>query len=83
MKKTCPTWKKMPSILRLKSKMNCHRQNLFEELTLLDIHSQLDHSQQSNPQDNYETFSKLIKCAKDKHLPKNTIIGKTSLLWNP
>ena len=30
--------------------------NFVEELTLFDIHSQLDHSQQSNPQDNYETF---------------------------
>ena len=47
--------------------------NFVEELTLLDIHSQLDHSQQSNPQDNYETFSKLIKCAKDKHLPKRNV----------
>ena len=48
--------------------------NFVEELTLLDIHSQLDHSQQSNPQDNYETFSKLIKCAKDKHLPKRNVM---------
>ena len=47
--------------------------NFVEELTLLDIHSQLDHSQQSNPQDNYKTFSKLIKCAKDKHLPKRKV----------
>ena len=47
--------------------------NFVEELTLLDIHSQLDHYQQSNPQDNYETFSKLIKCAKDKHLPKRKV----------
>ena len=38
--------------------------NFVEELTLLDIHSQLDHSHQPNPQDNYETISKLIKCAK-------------------
>ena len=44
--------------------------NFVEELTLLDIHSQLDHSQQSNPRDNYETFTKLIKCDKNKHLPK-------------
>ena len=47
--------------------------NFVEELTLFDIHSQLDHSQQSNPQDNYKTFSKLIKCAKDKHLPKRKV----------
>ena len=47
--------------------------NFVEELTLLDIHSQLDHSQQSNPQYNYETFSKLIKCAKDKHLQKRKV----------
>ena len=48
--------------------------NFVEELTLLDIHvhSQLDHSQQSNPQDNYETFSKLIKYAKD-NLPKRKV----------
>ena len=43
--------------------------NFVEELTLLDIHCHLDQSQQSYPQNNYETFSKLIKCAKDKHLP--------------
>ena len=30
--------------------------NIVEELTLLDILSRLDQSQQSNPQNNYETF---------------------------
>ena len=47
--------------------------NFVEELTLLDIHSQLDQYQQSNPQHNYETFSKLIKYAKENHLPKRKV----------
>ena len=33
--------------------------NFVEELTLLDIHCQLDQSHQTNPQNIYETFSKL------------------------
>ena len=47
--------------------------NFVKESTLLDLHSQLDQSQQSNPQDNYETFSKLIKYAKEKLLPKRKV----------
>ena len=40
--------------------------NFVEPLTLLYVLIQLDQSQQSNPQDNCKTFSKLKK----KHLPK-------------
>ena len=55
--------------------------NFVEEFTLLGIHSQLDHSQQSNPQDNYETFSKLIKYDKDKLLPKRKVKYNRKKTW--
>ena len=44
-----------------------------EELTLLDIHIQLDQSQQSNPQDNYEILSKLIMYVSEKHFTNGKV----------
>ena len=47
--------------------------SFVEELTLLDIHSQLDQSQQSNPQDNYEILSKLIMYVSEKHVTNGKV----------
>ena len=45
-------------------------QQFINELNKLDIYEQLNQNIHSSPQENYEIFSKLVKYAKDKYLPK-------------
>ena len=45
-------------------------EQFINELNKLDIYEQLDQNIHSSPQENYEIFSKLVKYAKDKYLPK-------------
>ena len=48
-------------------------QQFINELNKLDIYEQLNQNIHSTPQENYEIFSKLVKYAKDKYLPKRKI----------
>jgi len=45
----------------------------IDELKILNIYEQMNKTINSNPQDNYEVFSLLVKYAKEKHLPKKEV----------
>ena len=44
-----------------------------DELTSLNICDKLDKQLTSDPNNNYEILSGLLKYARDKHLPKKTV----------
>ena len=43
------------------------------ELNELNIYDQLQSALYTNPQENYDTFIKLVSSAKNKHLPKKIV----------
>ena len=45
----------------------------IDELNSLSIYDQLNVSLNSSAQENYEIFSRLLKYAKEKHLPKKLV----------
>ena len=47
--------------------------NFIDELKSSNICEQLQDHVDSNPQDNYELFHRLLQNAKDKHLPKKRV----------
>ncbi len=54
-------------------KINNHNPNFQNELTELNIMSQLDSSPTANPNDNYKILHNIIETAKNKHLPSKTV----------
>ena len=48
-------------------------QKFIDELISTDLYDQLDKSINSDPQINYEIFSRLVKLAREKCLPKRTV----------
>ena len=48
-------------------------QNFINKLKLLNIYGQLETKLHTNPETNYEIFTKLLKFVKDKHIPKKNV----------
>ena len=64
---------RMPKHIEIEVRDEHSMTNFINELKNLDIHTSLNDNLQSDPNDNYEIFEKLIIYAKNKHIPKKTV----------
>ena len=65
--------KKSPRYIQLERHDDQSLNNFIDELKSSNICEQLQDHVDSNPQDNYELFHRLLQNAKEKHLPKKRV----------
>ena len=65
--------KRSPKYIQLERHDDQSLNNFIDELKSSNICEQLQDHADSNPQDNYELFHRLLQNAKDKHLPKKRV----------
>ena len=65
--------KRSPKYIQLERHDDQSLNNFIDELKSSNICEQLQDHVDSNPQDNYELFHRLLQNAKDKHLPKKRV----------
>ena len=65
--------KRSPKYIELERHDDQSLNNFIDELKSSNICEQLQDHVDSNPQDNYELFHRLLQNAKDKHLPKKRV----------
>ena len=65
--------KRFPKYIQLERHDDQSLNNFIDELKSSNICEQLQDHVDSNPQDNYELFHRLLQNAKDKHLPKKRV----------
>ena len=65
--------KKSPKYIQLERHVDQSLNKFIDELKSSNICEQLQDHVDSNPQDNYELFHRLLQNAKDKHLPKKRV----------
>ena len=52
---------------------HCNYNNIIFEKIAINIYDQLQSAIDTNPQENYDTFIKLLISAKNKHLPRRIV----------
>ncbi len=62
-----------PKLIKINTQNPKTISNFQNELTELDIMSQLDNSLTANPNDNYKILHNIIETAANKHLPSKTV----------
>ena len=65
--------KRSPKYIQLERHDDQSLNNFIDELKSSSICEQLQDHVDSNPQDSYELFHRLLQNAKDKHLPKKRV----------
>ena len=60
---------RIPKYKKIKVRDNLSMTNFINELQQMNIYNSLDANPQSNPNDNYEIFERLLVQAREKHLP--------------
>ena len=65
--------KKSPKYIQLERHDDQSLNNFIDELKSSNMCEQLQDHVDSNPQDNYELFHRLLQNAKEKHLPKKRV----------
>ena len=60
---------RIPKYKKIEVRDNLSMTNFINELQQMNIYNSLDANPQSNPNDNYEIFERILVHARDKHLP--------------
>ena len=63
----------VPKFIKIEKSDDRSMHAFVNELNEFNIHDQLQSALNTNPQENYHTFIKLLSSAKNKHLPKRIV----------